>query len=392
MPPTQPPVAAAVRRRVPPWVWAVLAGANVTYGVVQSTGPQRALDLQTMSYWTGDWLLNGVDLYRSLPGPDYPPHAIVALSPLALLPPRGVLVIWACINMALLAAAPVLAARFANRRAAAADIVLLALMFVCWSGAKMLLQFTLLTLVLGLAAVLIADRRPVWSGVCLGFALMKPHVTAPFLLWTLFSRRWRIAVVAAASIAAGTLVYCLRVHASPVDVAVNYASGLGLLYGGAHAMAGASELRPLLASLAQPPALDVVSVIAAAALLGVVCAVAAREIGAAGGVKYAAPALAGVWSLIAFYNLTYGFVILLPAAALLLLDDDAATARPRLAALAVLQIGLMVDLPGLSRRVKAIAPAFAPFDAALAHADRLLMFAQFGALVALGTFHVRHRG
>ena len=64
---------------------------------------------------------------------------------------------------------------------------------------------------------------------------------------------------------------------------------------------------------------------------------------------YAAPPLVACWSLLTFYHLTYGFVVLLPVMMLLALND----ARPsilRKTLFWLLQLGMMFDIPGLSRR------------------------------------------
>ena len=55
------------------------------------------------------------------------------------------------------------------------------------------------------------------------------------------------------------------------------------------------------------------------------------------------------WSLMTFYHLTYGFVILLPVMMLLALNDTEPS-RLRRTLFWLLQLGMMFDIPGLSRR------------------------------------------
>ena len=78
---------------VPTLAWAVVAvaaGLNLAVGVALALRqPARASDLLEIYDWCRSWLFGRHDLYA---GPyavtDYPPNAIVMLSPLALLPQR----------------------------------------------------------------------------------------------------------------------------------------------------------------------------------------------------------------------------------------------------------------------------------------------------------------
>jgi hypothetical protein len=97
-------------------------------------------------------------------------------------------------------------------------------------------------------------------------------------------------------------------------------------------------------------------------------------------VLYAAPPLVACWSLMTFYHLTYGFVILLPVMMLLALNDSRRS-RLRQSLFWVLQLGMMFDIPGLSRRAGLANTAL--FTNVLAHADRALILVLFIGLVAL---------
>jgi hypothetical protein len=55
------------------------------------------------------------------------------------------------------------------------------------------------------------------------------------------------------------------------------------------------------------------------------------------------------WSLLTFYHLTYGFVILLPVLMLLTLND-APPSRLRRGLFWLLQLGMMFDIPSLTGR------------------------------------------
>lgn len=373
-------------RRWLPLVFA-FAVLNLLTGMVLVTQPERARDLQTITRWTNQWLSDGRDLYSSPrdSGADYPPHAIVVLSPISLLPSSLAVPAWAALNLVLAVLAPVLAARFVRPRAPFTNVLCLVLLFLCWSGTRSLLQFTLLTLVFGLATLIVADRKPAWAGMCLGLALMKPQIGAPFLLWVLFTRRWRVAAVGGLVVAAGSLLWCARVGANPWRTAVRYFEILGFYYTGQGSLVGVSQLRPLITGLVPGTDADLTAALVSLVLLCAICFEGLRHGAHRGAAFYPAPALAAVWSLMTFYHLTYGFVLLLPVAALLLFDEHSETRRMRLAIALVMQLALMIDVPVIWRR-------FGPGDSgtilatAVPHLYRVGMA---GLLVALWVLHRR---
>jgi len=106
---------------VPTLVWALVAaaaGLNLAVGVVLALRqPARASDLFEMYDWCRTWLLGQHQLYA---GPDastdYPPNAIVMLSPLALVPWRWVVPIWTAVALALTPLLPYLVVRCTSHR------------------------------------------------------------------------------------------------------------------------------------------------------------------------------------------------------------------------------------------------------------------------------------
>ena len=98
-----------------------------------------------------------------------------------------------------------------------------------------------------------------------------------------------------------------------------------------------------------------------------------------------APPLAAVWSLLTFYHLTYGFVMLVPVAMLLLFTIDDSTRAFRLKVFWAMQLMLMADVPGICPRL-AETPGFEGSSGVLAwgaHADQVLMLGLFGSLLVL---------
>src|SRR4051812_44813792 len=79
------------------------ACVNIAAGVtIALRDPARASDLEVMYDWCRAWLFDGQSLYAAADAStDYPPNAIVLLSPLALVPPRWLVPLWAIVALAL---------------------------------------------------------------------------------------------------------------------------------------------------------------------------------------------------------------------------------------------------------------------------------------------------
>jgi hypothetical protein len=364
-------------------VWWSMAVLNLAAGVWVSTWPDRQSDLDAVQRSGQEWLVHGANIYESAEGAiDYPPHAILILSPLALVPPTTAFAMWSIANLALAILAVYLCVRTAAGNAALSTLLAPMAMCLCWGGFRTLLQFTLLSLTCAVASMRTAGSRPVWSGVLLGLALMKPQVALPFVLWSLFTRRWRTVSIAAAAVALGVGLYCLRAQRNPLHVVVGYLAALRGLYTGPDSLSGLSEMRPLIAlAVADSTIVDGLAATCAGALLLAVCALASREARSRPTIMISLPALAAVWSLLAFRHLTYGFILLLPVTAMLLWLKDEATEVNRIRIMWWLQAALMVDLPMLGRWLEPFVPS--NLGTVLSHADRLLALALFVALVRL---------
>jgi hypothetical protein len=165
----------------------------------------------------------------------------------------------------------------------------------------------------------------------------------------------------------------------------SYVSILQLIYSGdPNGLIGLAHLRPLLALAASRTAtVDVLAGGIALILLAGICALGFAEGRRRPIVMYSAPALAGIWSLLTFYHLTYGFILLLPTAALLLWGDDAESQATRARIFWVLQAALMFDVPGLWRWFGPVISAPAALGAVLLHSDRVLAIALFVSMTVL---------
>ncbi len=362
--------------------WAALATLNLAAGVIVSSQPHRVFDLESIMRWGHAWLIEGRNVYE-IDGwaVAYPPNGVVALSPLGLVPLAVAHPTWMALNILMAILAPYHAARFFRPHDPLRIIALPILMFLCWGGVRTLTQFTLASLVLSMAAMAFADRHRVMSGACLGLALFKPHVAVPVFLWSVFTRRWT-QVLTALFVACGLFaVFCARSDAHPIDVADRYAEILAAYHTGDAILSGISDFRPFISQfVTDVSSVDAIAVSIALGLLAGICATGLQEGAVRTRVLYAAPPLVACWSLMTFYNLTYGFVILLPVMMLLALND-ARRSTLRQSLFWILQIGMMFDIPGLSRRAGLAEMTL--YRNVLAHADRVLMVTLFAGLVAL---------
>jgi hypothetical protein len=363
--------------------WGALAALNLAAGVVVSSQTHRLYDLESMMRWGRYWLVEGSNVYE--PGRwgsvDYPPNAVVLLSPLGLLSLSAAHPIWMLMNFVMAILAPYHAARFFRPHDPFRVIALPILMFLCWGGVRTLTQFTLVALSCSMAAMLLSVRRPIAGGAWLGLAMMKPQVAVPVFLWSVFTRRWSVVLTSLAVIGGLVAVFCLRTDAHPFWVAARYVEILAVNHTGEAILAGISELRPLIYQLVTE--LSEVDAIAGSIALGLmagICVTGFLEGAVRKHVLYAAPPLVACWSLMTFYHLTYGFVILLPVMMLLALND-APRSRLRLGLFWLLQLGMMFDIPGLSRRAGLAGTPL--FTNVLAHGDRALIVTLLIGLVVL---------
>lgn len=385
-------------RRAALFAWGMMAIINLSMAIVIASWPERQADLDTMRGWGAEWLFRARNIYAvEQAWPEYPPHAIVVLSPLAALPDGWAVPVWAGFNLALALFATYIVVRAVRLTLtprplplAPSDAALPMLMFLCWGGFRALLQFSLLSLTFGLLSMRLAEKRPAWSGIWLGLALMKPQMSIPFFLWALFTRRFRILAIATSVVAAGFAVYCLRVQANPVQVAVNYAEIVNRYYVGDAILYGLAQPRPLIELLARDlRVVDAVVVSFAFVTLAIVFTIGFLEAKTNRYLLYAAPPLVGLWSLLTFYHLTYGFLLLLPLAAALLFDDEPATRVFRRRLFWALQLTMMFDVTVLWRWFGHLVPSPA-VGQLLIHADRLVIPAFFVCVLGLAVRTLRN--
>jgi hypothetical protein len=357
---------------------AVYAAANLAVGVgLVFTQPSRADDVWIMYDWCRAWLLHGQQLYAGVDArTDYPPNAIVFFAPLALVPRQWVVPAWAALTLLLTPLYAYIVIKSTSPAVRGAAAVVPMLLFFCWGGVRTFLEFSRLSLTLAFVAVLMADSRPVASGVSLGLALAKPHIAGPIMLWALVTGRARVVAVATAVVAAGFAIYCLRAQVDPVTVLTGYGRILLSLYSGTDGFVGRTSLRPWWLALGGDQKLgDLLWGAGAGLLLLVPCVLAMRAAGTPGARAAGVRALFCLWSLLTIYHIGNNLaVLMLPAFVFLLLFDDPATARWRMCAVVTIQAVLMLDIPV---HLASLVPEHGPAFILVRDVDRIVVLLTF---------------
>jgi hypothetical protein len=328
---------------------AAFGAANVIAAAVfVVTKPERWSDVVGPWIWMRSWLVRAIDSYTDPEMlPAYPPNAIVTFLPLALITREIVVVaVSAAISGAALLLLPWLVVR-SGGTPSRISTGLVTSCFLCWSSTRVLVQLTPITMAFAFVAVLLADTRPVSSGIWLGLACAKPHIAAPAALWMLLTRRWRVTLAAAATVVAAFLVYCARVGTMPASTAAAYWRIVVTDFAGPEGNNGLTSVRAWIAAIAPDPSrTDTVWAFTAAVVFVVPVAMAiARPVAASGDGRLAILGSLGAWSLLVLYSNGHNLVVLLPAFVFLLALTDERTRVERIAAAAALQLAMMFDVP-----------------------------------------------
>jgi hypothetical protein len=358
-----------------PW-WLALGIANVLVGVAIALRPIGSRDVGWLWIWTRIWLQGTNPYHWPIPA-DYPPWAVVLLSPLGMVPAGALPALWAAAGISL-----AIAVAWLGPKAAAVESppVRLAIgIFLSWAAVRYGLgngQFALLVVACGLAAVWLARRGSAWSGVLLGAAMVKPHLGIAFLAWAVVAARWRTIGIAAVSLAAATVAFGARLQESPLSVIVQYLRQVNREVRGEHALRGSVELRPLLESIIgdSPVAVAVHAAIVAAGFAAIVWTLSRQP--PPGRERLALP-LFCLWTLVSAFHNSYDLVLLWPVWVLLW---ERCQRRPHLIySLAAVQAALVIGVPGLWWKVGGSAAGAGP------HFDRVLVAGLLVYLVAVSS-------
>lgn len=358
MPPAPWPGTDTVRLPARRWLVALglLAAVNLAAGLRLSVRPDHAVDLQHVIAWSDTWLLGGDPYAPQDAEVDYPPWALVELSPLALLPEGARASIWIVLNVALLIA---LARRLARETREPPPVQLaLVLLLVSTAAARTLTQFSVLSFTFAIAGALSASASG--AAVLVGLALMKPQIGAVAWIWLLVSRQWGRAALALAVPVVLTMIFALRLSISPIALAEEYGRALTFVHGGPDALAGHTELRAWLLRLWPDQAGSLIVAAFVAVVLLIPAVVAAARLG-----EWTLDrrlewlAFSGAASLLAVRHLSYDFLLLWPALVAWRVPPFAAAPRGRnRLVFLIFAAALVASVPGWVRlAVAAGAPA-----------------------------------
>ena len=365
---------------------AVLAVVSLTRGVANALRPGQSQDFAMVATWSLVWLFgdNPYHLAADVVA-NYPPHAVVFLTPITFIPPQLAPLIWSMTNVGLAAVAGLLAFRIFNPKAARTAAILFCLLFLSWAGLRVGLgngQFSLLITIFGLSAVLLADSSSISSGALLGLSLMKPHIGVAFFLWFLLTGKFRAAAISILIALLGALVFAARLGANPLTIATDFLSVLRLQFGGKGFAAGATELRPLFHALIPSfTAAEIVNVIVIIGLLAGIALIAWER--HRRGLKHSQLMLLSLtclWSLLAVFHNSYDLILMVIMLAALCSDHfprSSASTRFDLAVFWFLQVAMVLEISGLWWKLAKRIDLSAAWLSWPAHFDRVLCLFAF---------------
>lgn len=377
------------------YLWLAVAGISLGWGVFSALKPGHSQDLKIINTWLRTWLWEGSSPYY-LPAiivGNYPPHGIVVLSPVALIPESWVASIWALMNLAMAPLVGYLAYRAMKPGAAWRAALLPCAMFLAWAGLRTGIgngQFTLLILGLGLLAFIFEEKRPVLGGIFLALALAKPHIGGAFLLWALFTKRWKMTLVACVLMGLGVGIFSLRLGESPFTSVRAYLAVIQQQFGrGAVVDAPnplrAVELRPLISLfISNDVWANRIHQVLLLALLGCIWLAAVIKSGLSRQQRdVVVLLLCCLWVLMSVFHNPYDSILLVPVLMALWVASVphpfAPQRRHEQPLLWVLQMAMVIELPGVWWRLSQgrDLAAFNWAGAIMFHFDRLLVLSLF---------------
>ena len=300
--------AAALRRRDGAIAIAlvVLAAFNVCGGVLLTLARDQVADLFLVASWLQTWLSGG-HLYGPGSITDYPPWAIVTLSPLALVPLDWLPAAWIVFNLGLAAVIVWRLATISHENAS--RVRNLALLLAATGTIRQLLQFSHLSYALAIVGAFTAS--PLIGGLLVGVSLMKPQIGGVVWLWLVLRRDWRRATYALTAPLILTAVYIAVAPIGLLDLISGYYAAITSQYSNPTQLPGQSDLRLWLWQLWPEPSGNALlsGLVLAGLLVPLVTAVVRQR---ADGRDMELLGLCGAVSLLAVRHLSYDFLLLLP--------------------------------------------------------------------------------
>ncbi len=297
-----------------------LGALSLAVAIAVALMPGRMQDYDEVREWFTAWGFGAANPYLRLDlDVDYPPHAFLLLAPIGLLPDGlGGRLAYLLFNLAITVAAAHLLvlwcaglARVSFRRDQVWALTGLVLALGPTRASLWLGQTIAVAIYLSLAAMRLADRRPLWSALALSLASFKPHIVVGFALILLLTGRIRVLAYAAVLGAVLFTTFGLTVGSPPVEMVTIYLENLNRLYAGASHVLSVTSLRETFDRMAGPIlGLRLHVVASTAALLWIVAGARRSADRQAGALLVAAGCL--IWALIALPHQRHSLILLVP--------------------------------------------------------------------------------
>jgi hypothetical protein len=338
----------------PAWLavaWAALAlvSLGVTLAGVGRFG--GCTDLAEVTAWIARWNFGEANPYAvPLAGVDYPPSALIVLAPFAAANAAGHCVAFSAVHaVAAVLTGMLLAEWFAGLcgfRLSWSDRVALAAMFVCCQGTRTAIHYgqtSTFALAAIIGALMLARRRPIAAGVCLGVASYKLGVAAGAAVIVLLSAGVLPVAIGVLTALGLNAVAALSMHVSPAHLAAQYVARLSEVYYADQFVRSETGLRTLLTDVVASVPFATAATLAFGLVTLALIAWLARR-GDRADVRRPAVVAATVllWTLWASPHQTYDRVLMLPALWLIYWPGPARVRREWLRAAAAISVTLML--------------------------------------------------
>jgi hypothetical protein len=339
-------------------VWGAIALASLTAAFWVAFEPGQLADLRQVRGWLSFTLTHSADPYayfdREL---DYPPMALLVLSPLHLIP-ESALALWfvpASIGVAVLSGSifvGAIADRLYIQLSTPQRVAIVAMMLsgggvrgAIWRG-----QTVALAILLGALALRWSKTRPFLAATALALCSFKPHMAVGFGLAILIIDGIDTLVIAGAIVISASLLVAAAVDQSVFTIIASYAHNLSSMYEGPDRVRGLLGIRWALDDLIGHYGLASLLYAAAASVALVLIGLVARRAPDAAGRTHAI-AIALLWPLLFLPSQLYTGLMALPALWLLMWPEAHLIRREsrRLAVVAVFVAFGVVDIPRVLR-------------------------------------------
>ncbi len=354
------------------WAWGSLAILCLAAGFLIADNPSRSEAYFDVRHWLRAWR-TGANVYELPLFVDYPPHALMFLSPLSWFPAQHGELWFAAFNILVCIATSwtivSLTSGWAGVELTRIERLAYVLMLLVWSPTRVGIwngQTSPFLILCCCLALRLSSWSPVVAGILLAIGASKPHIAFGFALLAAFVRMWKMLAVSAIVVVAAWIAYAISVSRSPVAVFWQYIDTLFSLYGGPQFLRAEVDIRPFFVDAFGNYAIGEPLYLAASAVLGAVLLLLTWR--ARNNPDAAAWVMASglMWAIAVFPFRRYGLLLIAPTVLLLLW-------RPGLSERMLTLVGVMIfviaaDVPFLLRHaIVQYGPAAATRYAEMTH-------------------------